>query len=84
MNAAPSEFESAMSKKHHGGPAPVPPGNRPASGPAHQSDDEHAATERDETDGASFQEQDPKRRLGGFGGAGEHPIQQPSKQNDGA
>jgi hypothetical protein len=25
--------------------------------------------------GASFQEQDPKRRLGNFGGAGEHPRQ---------
>jgi hypothetical protein len=25
--------------------------------------------------GASFNEQDPKRRLGNFGGAGEHPRQ---------
>ena len=25
--------------------------------------------------GASFQEQDPKRRLGNFGGTGEHPRQ---------
>jgi hypothetical protein len=30
-----------------------------------------AATEK----GASFNEQDPKRRLGNFGGAGEHPRQ---------
>jgi len=26
--------------------------------------------------GASFEQQDPKRRLGQFGGAGEHPIMQ--------
>jgi hypothetical protein len=26
-------------------------------------------------DGAPFNEQDPKRRLGNFGGAGEHPRQ---------
>jgi hypothetical protein len=25
--------------------------------------------------GASFNEQDPKRRLGNFSGAGEHPLQ---------
>lgn len=72
-----------MSKKHHGGPAPVPPGNRPAAGPVPQADDEHAATDQDTNTGASFQEQDPKRRLGGFSGAGEHPIQQPTKLNDG-
>lgn len=73
-----------MSKKHHGGPAPVPPGNRPTSGPAHVSEDEHAAAESDTDTGASFQEQDPKRRLGGFSGAGEHPIQQPTRLNDGS
>ena len=28
-----------------------------------------------EQSGASFNEQDPKRRLGNFGGAGEHPRQ---------
>jgi hypothetical protein len=72
-----------MSKKHHGGPAPVPPGNRPTSGPGFQAEDEDAASEHDENSGASFQEQDPKRRLGGFTGAGEHSIQQPTKLNDG-
>jgi hypothetical protein len=29
------------------------------------------------TNGATFEEQDPQRRLGGFSGAGEHPLQQP-------
>jgi len=72
-----------MSKKHHGGPAPVPPGNRPTGGPGFPAEDEHATGEHDEHTGASFQEQDPKRRLGGFGGAGEHPIQQPTRLNDG-
>ncbi|MCU0703638.1 MAG: hypothetical protein MUF18_06640 [Fimbriiglobus sp.] len=73
-----------MNEKHQGGPAPVPPDNRPAAGPGHPPADEHAPTEHDENSGASFQEQDPKRRLGGFSGAGEHPIQQPTKKNDGA
>lgn len=72
-----------MSKKHHGGPAPIPPGNRPHSGPARQEEDEHAADQSDTDTGASFQEQDPQRRLGGFEGAGEHSIQQPTKLNDG-
>lgn len=72
-----------MSTKHHGGPAPVPPGNRPQSGPAHQAEDEHAADQSDTDTGAPFQEQDPQRRLGGYSGTGEHPIQQPTQLNDG-
>jgi len=71
-----------MSKKHHGGPAPVPPGNRPQSGPpSPTTEEENPGAETDP--GTGFQEQDPKRRLGDFGGAGEHPIQQPSRLNDG-
>jgi hypothetical protein len=33
------------------------------------------STSRKKTTGAPFSEQDPKRRLGNFGGAGEHPRQ---------
>ena len=55
-----------MSKKHYGGPAPIPPGNRPTTGPTFRPEDEDAATEPDSPPGAAFQEQDPKRRLGGF------------------
>ena len=73
-----------MSKKHHGGPAPVPPGNRRQSGPAKPTgEDENQITGSETDPGAGFQEQDPKRRLGDYGGAGEHPIQQPSRLNDG-
>ena len=72
-----------MGKKNHS-PGPVPPSNRPQAGPGFgpdQEQDPDAAAE--ENTGAPFQEQDPKRRLGNFGGAGEHPIQQPGRQNDG-
>ena len=70
-----------MSKKHHGGPAPVPPGNRPQTGPAFTTpDDQNGLTEDVE---AGFSDQDPKRRLGGFTGPGEHARQQPGPLNDG-
>jgi hypothetical protein len=73
-----------MSKKHHGGPAPVPPANRPQSGPPSPTgEDEKQQPGTDETGGVGFQEQDPKRRLGDYGGAGEHSIQQPGPLNDG-
>ncbi len=68
-----------MSKKHHGGPAPVPPGNQRQTGPV--ADDELAATEAPA--GADFNEQDPQRRLGGYNTAGEHSRQQPGALNDG-
>lgn len=73
-----------MSKKHHGGPGPVPPGNRPQGGPAQT--DNNAPDENlpnDPNAGDPFQDQDEKRRLGGYGTAGEHPIQQPGRLNDG-
>jgi hypothetical protein len=69
-----------MSKKHHGGPAPVPPGNQSPAGPGSVGDEPSNA---EENAGAGFQEQDPKRRLGDYGGAGEHPRQQPGRLNDG-
>jgi hypothetical protein len=68
-------------KKRHG-PPPVPPANRPAAGPP---GDVNATAEgaRGAGGGAPLQEHDPKRRVGGFEGAGEHPRQQPSSLNDG-
>lgn len=69
-----------MNKKHHGGPAPIPPGNRPHNGPVVGPD----AGDVDAVDtGAAFDEQDPQRRLGDYGTAGEHPRQQPGPLNDG-
>jgi hypothetical protein len=75
--------EEIMSKKHRGGPRPVPPGNRPQSGPPNPAGEDEEQTPDTGTEGVGFQEQDPKRRLGDFGGAGEHPIQQPGPLNDG-
>jgi len=74
--------EAIMSKKQHGGQALVPPGNRPQSGPqnlAGEDENELPGTNV----GTGFQEQDPKRRLGDYGGAGEHPIKQPDRLNNG-
>lgn len=56
----------------HSGP-PAAPGS-PSGPPPGQND----------TDGgASFQEQDINRRLGDYGGTGEHLIPQPGRLNDG-
>ena len=71
-----------MSKKNHN-PGPVPPGNRPQGPGSPKGEEENLDTTADENGGAPFQEQDPKRRLGNFGGTGEHPRQQPGRQNDG-
>ncbi len=71
-----------MSKKHHGGPAPVPPGNRSGGDPAGEGNTGPVPDAGTDT-GAPFQDQDPKRRLGNYGGAGEHPRQQPGPLNDG-
>lgn len=65
-------------KKHTN---PVPPGNRPKDLPGSLPSESHRGHSSDT--GGSFQEQDPKRRLGDFGGAGEHPRQQPTQLNDG-
>jgi hypothetical protein len=72
-----------MSKKHRGGPAPVPPDNRPAAGPPPAPGTEEPQSPPNAAEGAPFTEQDAKRRLGGYQTAGEHAIQQPSKLNDG-
>jgi len=71
-----------MSKKHHGGPAPIPPGNRPPTGLPNVSEDTDSIAAPADT-GDPFQDQDAQRRLGGFSGAGEHPRQQPGRLNDG-
>ena len=48
---------------------PVPPGNRPQSGPpSPATEEENPGVETDP--GTGFQEQDPKRRLGDFGARG--------------
>lgn len=71
-------------KKHHGGPHPVPPGNRPkvpggSAGGNMDGGDGGVMSDQ----GAGFHEQDPERRLGNFESAGEHAIQQPGLKNDG-
>ena len=74
-----------MSKKHHGGPAPVPPGNQPRIGPGvgPEMGDADGAQNMNLNEGAGFQEQDPQRRLGNYQTAGEHSRQQPGALNDG-
>lgn len=70
-----------MSKKSHS-PGPVPPGNRPRSGATPPNPDQDAGPPADQP-GTGFEEEDPKRRLGDFTGAGEHARQQPGPLNDG-
>lgn len=74
-----------MSKKHHGGPAPVPPGNQPKLGHGVGPDmgDADEVQLQNPNEGAGFGEQDPQRRLGNYTTAGEHSRQQPGALNDG-
>jgi hypothetical protein len=67
-------------KKHS---APVPPGNQPKGPNTSNNESSETPDHHQPTDGASFQEQDAKRRLGDFSGTGEHPRQQPGRANDG-
>jgi hypothetical protein len=71
-----------MSKKNHR-PGPVPPGNQSQAGPGGPGSPPDQNETPDENAGAPFEEQDPERRLGNYGTAGEHPIQQPGRRNDG-
>jgi hypothetical protein len=71
-----------MSKKKHP-PGPIPPGNRSNVGPQATPDEEQDNKNPPE-DGTGFNEEDPKRRLGDFTGAGEHSIQQPGGKQAGA
>lgn len=66
----------AHKKKHT---PPVPPKNRPKAGPPAGAVEEQSQAP---VEGAPFQDQDPKHRLGNYGGAGEHPLQQPGGRND--
>lgn len=68
----------AHKKKHTG---PVPPENQPQAGGAANADASQQAG-ADTKGGAPFQDQDAKRRLGNFQGAGEHAYQQPGGKND--
>lgn len=65
-------------KKKHG--HPIPPGNQPQAGPPIEAE---SGQQAGAGGGAPFQELDPKRRFGGYEGAGEHPRQQPGQINDG-
>jgi hypothetical protein len=70
-------------KKRHG-PAPIPPANRTQGGPQGPDNEllPDEAAEQGKDEGAAFNEQDPRRRLGNYGGAGEHPYQHPGGLND--
>jgi len=70
-----------MSHKKKHGSAPIPPGNRSQAGPADAPANAQAPA-NNSGGGAPFQEQDPKRRLGNFEGAGEAPYRQPDGLND--
>jgi hypothetical protein len=61
-------------KKNKNAHHPVPPANRP-----HQPGQETADSrpEHPSKSNCAFSEQDPKRRLGDFTGAGEHSLKQP-------
>jgi hypothetical protein len=63
-----------MSKKHKGSSAPIPKGNQSQSGREEPAETPINLTPK----GAPASEQDPKRRLGNYGTAGEHPIEQPN------
>jgi hypothetical protein len=65
--------------------APVPKGNRPR-GPFEESlkdTGEEQKTAAEPVTGTGFPEQDAKKRLGNYGGAGEHPYVQPGGRNQG-
>jgi hypothetical protein len=63
-------------KKHKN---PVPPANQPQAGPPGETKVEQ---DTEAGGGAPFQDQDAKRRLGNYEGAGEHAFQQPGGKND--
>jgi hypothetical protein len=68
-------------KKKHG--APVPPGNQSQTSPPDATAPNDAEARQTSNSGSPFQDQDAKRRLGGYETAGEHAIQQPTPLNDG-
>ena len=67
-------------KKH---PPHVPPANRPQAGPPEAAAETAAqGQEISGGEGAPFNDQDAKRRLGDFEGAGEAPYRQPGGNHD--
>ncbi len=71
-----------MSKKHHGGPGPIPPGNRSHSGKPSKPGEEGEALEDIQKGGeVSPQQDDPKHRLGDYTSTGGHSIQEPGGKN---
>jgi len=70
-----------MSKKKHA-PHPTPRGNRTTVGPGTNPPTDTDAAGTPDGAGATFSEQDPRRRLGGFETAGEHSFVQPGGKND--
>ena len=68
-------------KKRHG-PGLTPPANAPHGGPPSSSAAEANVRSGSVDQGAGFEQQDPKRRLGNFEGAGEHSFVQPGGKND--
>jgi hypothetical protein len=65
-------------KKKHG--HPVPSGNQPQGGPPVEAELSRQTGAQGE---AAFQDQDAKRRLGGYECAGQPPRQQPGQLNNG-
>jgi hypothetical protein len=71
-----------MSKKKHD-PHPTPRGNQTTFGPGAAPVEEEPDTAAAQAGGGALEsEQDPKRRLGDYEGAGEHSIVQPGGKND--
>ena len=67
-------------KKRH--TAPIPKGNRPRAGGGAEPLPIQKPLREVARPGVGFAEQDPKKRLGDHGGAGEHPFVQPGGKND--
>jgi len=60
----------------------VPPANRPQAGTPDATTPPTAEAEGPAPAGAPLQEQDEKRRIGNYTGAGEPSFQQPGGRND--
>ena len=71
--------DAAMSNKHYGGPAPIPPGNHARSGNS-STTDKKLDTDQKAGEVASQQEE-PSNRIGDYNGKGEHSIQEPGGKN---
>jgi hypothetical protein len=71
-----------MSKKHHGGPGPVPPDNRQHAGTSStlgEAEKESGSLQKGGE--VQSQQEHPGNQLGDYTGKGEHSIQQPGGKN---